>query len=207
MSEFSGKCDLADDFFMSIPNSFFEKHWHSKKRWGKALQGYFEKYKESLGGVIYRPIHIDKITEANQEIVAKYILNFKYEAHEKTVSDRRYKTKEKTVTEYTYTYWDVKYDSLKELNNDNKDGFYLTVPQPIETIYDLIEFFPWVIGISSCTTDDEGIQHRFIRVGRESYTEIEYREHFYWGWDSYESYNHYKKELRDFRTKCIKAGL
>lgn len=201
MSQYSGKCDLADDFFMGMPKDLSDR-WEGGD-WN-ALQEYFEIYKKQIGGIIYRSHHIKEVTEYNQNLIAEINPAFKFEKHEEIVKDKRYRDGEKTRTYYTYEYWGIEFSSLKELNKTIKDGVWLSMPQHIETIYDLIEFFPYVISLSAWDGERDC---KYIRVGTFSYVEREYQEFLEYGHNSQDSYEYYKRKLRDFTRKCIEAGL
>ena len=179
MSRFSGKCDLADDFFMN-EEIIRKEHPELTEITDMDLFNYF---KEKTGGVLYQHYNIEHVTDNNKHFVKEHCENFDYKYVEKTTPSG--KIKKETI----YTYYGREYTE-KELKK--KGGVFIKLEIHFDTLLDLIPYFPYLVTIMYADKDKE-----VIYITRESYVDTQYKKLLDGGFES-QLYSYYKKELQKY---------
>ena len=191
MSRYSGKCDLFD--FMSGSGGWFDASGNVVSiddpnvhvLYSDEMKDFIA-FKKRTHGVLHQHKKV-KVTEWNQEEIAKNCKYFEVIKHTKIVEDKRCKNSQREVVTYTYKYFDKEY-TLKELN---KHGVYITIDIHFDTLLDLIPYYPYIVSASSGEN---------VYISNESYVLEERDEHLEYGhfsdwWEYYTKLlqNHYRE--------------
>ena len=197
MSQFSGKCDLAD--WIAGQGGWFDKNGNPVKIGDKNVHVYysdemldFKAFKESTGGVLHQHKKV-KVDELNQDDVAKHCPDLIIHKHEEVVKDKRVASGEKTKTTYTYTYWGKEY-TLKELN---KHGVWVTIDIHFDTLLDLIPYYPYNVSIGT-RSDDKQV----VYISDQSYV-IKHRDSMIETGHFNDYWEHYQKELQKHYMEVV----
>lgn len=197
MSIFSGKCDLCDH--IAGMGGWYDRSGKPVKMgegvgvyYSDEMQDFLE-FKRRTGGVIYQHVKI-KVTEWNQDLIAKKCSNFKIVEHTKVVPDRRTKIGQKEIKYYTYMYYGKEYNSLKELN---KKHVYISKEIHFTTLLDIIPYYPYIIGIAVSNKDK-----LTIVIGNKSYVDEQEEEALQHGWE-HSLVDYYRKELQDHYRSVV----
>lgn len=207
MSRLSGKCDLYDSLSFCVMRNkdgkIMEKGFAEPDS-GNVLYSdiyeCFEKFKEETGGVLHRHVKIDRISEYNQDNVAKMCPELEIIPHTAVVEDKRCKSGQKEITSYTYKYWGKEYKSLKELN---KKGIYIDDPIYFDSILELLPYLPYLVG--AMAFDGESGK-KIVWIGNESFAESEHRDMLRSGYSS-NSIHYYRKQLAQLYFDVCKDYL
>lgn len=166
MSRYSGKCDLCDHIEGTA--GWYDKDGNSRKfndpdyrgpLYGDELAD-FEAFKKATNGTLYQHKLI-KVTEINQDLVAKYCEAFKVIEHKKK------KLFGGTITKYTYEYYNRSYNSLKKLNK-LYGGIYITTEIHFDTLIELIPYYPYLVSMCCCSDGKQTVY-----ISDRSYAEAE----------------------------------
>ena len=179
MSRFSGKCDLADDFFMN--EELIRKE--NPELTEVTDMDLFNYFKKVTGGVLYQHYNIEHVTDDNKLFVKEHCENFDYKTVEKTTPSG--KVKKETI----YTYYGREYTE-KELKK--KGGVFIKLEIHFDTLLDLIPYFPYLITMMTADKDGE-----IIYITRESYVDTQYKKLLDSGFET-KMYDYYKKELQNY---------
>lgn len=190
MSKFTGKCDLYDHMMMEKmhPSTDNPNIWVSDE-----LEC-FKIFKERTKGKLYQHRKVN-VTEINQDFIEKNCKFFNIIRHETKISDARYKNGYRIKTYYTYKYHEKEYNTLKELN---KKGVYITIEIKFDSIFDLVPYYPYIIG--SSTSDSAG---ETIYISNSSYIDEKIDRYLESG-ISLEYIEFYKKELQNHYLQLAK---
>lgn len=193
MSQFSGKCDLADHIGGmggwfdkdGNPVNFGDENVHAlySDEWLDFLA-----FKKATGGVMHQHKKIT-LTPWNHEEVKKLCKDFDYQEHTRTVQDKRVKSGQREEKYLTYTYYNKEY-TLKELN---KKGIWITIDIHFDTLLDLIPYYPYLVTMSCGGT---------VYISQQSFVDEELDDHLEGGWYS-DFWQHYKKELQDHYQEVV----
>lgn len=198
MSRFSGRCDLYDSICMSHPRTKEGKDDKESLRaspvWYSDELECFEEFKRKTGGVMYQHKKV-KVTQSNQDLVAKMCPGLKIVEHKNVVKDRRYKSGEREVVTYTYEYYGTEYPTLDALN---KHHVYVRTEIHFETLLDVIPYYGYVVA-SACYSDG----HATIYLADKSEPDAEYEEGIDYGFDWTEIRSHYKSELQKHYVEVV----
>lgn len=151
----------------------------------------FNLFKERTGGVIYQLLRFP-LTEYNIENECKENEHLNRIKHVKVVKDKRCKCGTRNKITYSYTYYGIKFDSLKKIN-------YVRYKKkiPFDNLLDLIPYYPYLISMSSSNDGKE-----FIVISNESYVEQEENEFISHGYTS-KMPVYYRKELQNHYKEVI----
>lgn len=192
MSIYSGKCDLYDH--IAGLGGWYNKDGKPVKFSDPDVHVFYSdeyrdflEFKKRTNGTMYQHKKV-KITEWNQDEVAKKNDCFKVIEHKEIVTDKRLKEGQKEKITYTYEYFGREYKSLKEIN---KHGVYVTMEIHFETLLDLIPYYPYLVSMSASSDGRETVY-----LSQESFVDSERDEHYEHGFFS-EYWEHYKRDLQD----------
>lgn len=149
MSRFSGACDLYDHIMMENLRMGAGQECQVG---GDSLEEEikcFEKFKKNTGGIIYQPFELE-LNEANIEEELK-------RANQVILS---------RDPDGVYHYLNRKFRTLRDLN---KEGYHTSREIKFKDILDIIPYYPYVIGVASCSPDKE-----YIQIAKKSETEKSY---------------------------------
>ena len=194
MSNYSGKCDLADHVMGS--GGWYDKDGNPVNFGDKDVHVFYSDeyqdflaFKKATGGVLHQHKKI-KVNEWNQDFVAEHCNNFEIIKHTEQITDKRLKDGTRNKVSYTYKYYGKEY-TLKELN---KHGVYITIDIRFDTLLDLIPYYPYIVTVCCCCDGKETVY-----ISDESFAISERDDMFEYGYDSslWEYYvknlqNHYK---------------
>lgn len=197
MSIFSGKCDLCDH--IAGMGGWYDRSGKPVKI-GEGVGAYYSdemqdflEFKRKTGGVIYQHVKI-KVTEWNQDLVAKKCSSFKIIEHTKVIPDRRTKIGQKEIKYYTYIYYGKEYNSLKELN---KKHVYITKEIHFTTLLDIIPYYPYIIGLAASNKGK-----MTVVIGNKSYVDEQEEEALQNGWE-HSLVDYYREELQNHYRSVV----
>lgn len=197
MSQFSGKCDVAD-LIQGLAG------WKDKDgnpvdevyrgpRYGDEWEDFLI-FKERTKGLLHQHQKVT-VSELNQDEVKKACSQFDFTEHIKVIKDKRFKSGVREEKYFTYTYWNTEYSSLKELN---KKGVYITIDIKFETLLDLIPYYPYIV--SACASDKNEM---YVVISKKPWP-VEERDNLLQrgGW-SYDVCEYYAKKLQDHYKEVV----
>lgn len=154
MSQFSGKCDVAD-LIQGLAgwrdkNGNKVDNTYSGPRYGDEWEDFLV-FKKKTKGLLHQHKKV-VVSEWNQKDVKERCPQFDFIEHTKIIKDKRLKSGEREEKYFTYTYYGKDYSSLKELN---KKGVYITIDIKFETLLDLIPYYPYTVSV--CAGDKNGM--------------------------------------------------
>ena len=166
MSRYTGKCDLYDCLMMmKIDNNGTLKDEFEC----------FEIFKKATKGVIYQRINEFRITDYNIDMILQMRGDLvKRIEHKEIVSDKRCKSGTREKIYYTYTFLGREYNSIEELSKNYFLGFKKEIK--IDSILDLIPYYPYIISIESGLKKDNGEREMYVEIANESYLDERLRE-------------------------------
>lgn len=175
MSKFSGKCDLYDHVFMIGSRDTTADMSELEK---------FEVFKQRTEGKIY---------QSRKLTLEKWNIDYEIQY----IDNPNILRKEKENGRWKYYYYGKKFASLTALN---KYGYYTLFTIKIDTLLDLIPYYPYVISILVCSDSSD-----YIQICSTSQVDSELMEPWrkvkYDG-DSY--FYHYRDALRDELIRVAK---
>lgn len=193
MSMFCGKCDLYDSVFM-VGNS---KNLSDKE--------IFEKFKEETGGVIYqfKSIELNKFNIKYETNIVKKHPEFSIGEeciemfeHKEQIKDKRFKSGFRQKITYTYKWMNKVFNSLAELN---KYGYFRKIPIKIDTLLDLVKYFPYLISMQVCIDNK-----KTIVISNESYIDTMKSNAIRNGYDESKLINIYENNLKKYLINLVK---
>ena len=197
MSNYSGKCDLADHI-MGL-GGWYDKEGNPVNFGDSNVHVYYSdeyrdflEFKRKTGGVIHQQKEI-KVTENNQDLVAQKCKQFEVIEHKNQIPDKRMKSGVREETTYTYKYWGKEY-TLKELN---KHGVYITIDIHFDTLLDLIPYYPYIVCMAACDKDSET-----VFISSEPFPIEERDDHYKYGYDS-KMWEYYNKKLQNHYREIV----
>ena len=102
----------------------------------------FNEFKRNTGGVIYQQ-QLVKVTAYNQEYIAEMSSgNLIIKPKTTFIKDKRTSNGERRVISCLYEYDGQEYTTLKDLNNH---GIWIELPIKINTLLDLIPYYPYTV--------------------------------------------------------------
>jgi len=149
MSKFSGKCDLYDHVMM-IGCMGCNKNMTEMEK--------FEIFKQRTNGKIYQ----------NKELV---LTTSNIDDEIKVRNNPEILRKEKINGRWKYFYNGKMFSSLKALNNY---GYYSKVEIIIDSLIDLVPYYPYIIAASCSTSDNE-----YIVISNDSYPKQKLQKPWY----------------------------
>jgi len=197
MSVFSGKCDLCDH--ISGMGGWYDRDGNPTTIGSGAGALYsdemqdFLAFKEKTGGVIYQHKKI-KVTEENQDLVAKKCDQFKVFKHTVYVRDKRLKSGQREKIYYTYEYWGQEYDSLKEIN---KKKVFIVKEIHFENLLDIIPYYPYIVG-ACCATNNK----QTVYISSRSFVDEEEESAYNHGWEPNMS-SYYRHLLQEHYREVV----
>ena len=177
MSKFSGKCDLYDHVMMIGCKGTGENMTEMEK---------FELFKQRTGGKIYQ----------NKKLI---LTTSNIDDEIKVINNSEILRKEKINGRWIYFYYGKMFSSLKTLNNY---GYYSKVELYIDSLIDLVPYYPYIIAASCSTSDNE-----YIVISNDSYPKQRLQEPWYKLYsleNNSDILSHYQDELRKELIRVVK---
>lgn len=198
MSHYSGRFDVCD--YIAGTGGWFDKDGNLVKFGDKNVHVYYSDeyldflaFKKATDGKLYQYQKV-VVTEYNQKEVAEKLPGiFEIIEHKDIIEDKRVKSGKKEKITYTYKYYNREC-TLKELN---KQGVYITVEVPFNTLLDLIQYYPYIV-ISSVHVDGK----QKVYISKQSAVDTERESHYECGLFS-DMWVHYKEKLAEHYQEVV----
>lgn len=198
ISIYSGRCDLCDH--VAGTGGWFDKSGNPVKFGDKNVHAYYSDeyldflaFKKATGGKLYQYQKV-VVTEYNQKKVAEKLPDiFEIIEHKDIIEDKRAKSGKKEKITCTYKYYNREC-TLKELN---KQGVYVTVEVPFNTLLDLIQYYPYIV-TSSVHVDGK----QKVYISKQSMVDAERESYYECGLFS-DMWVHYKEKLAEHYQEVV----